>query len=135
MVQQSRKASRRSGDEIAHPLKGNVAVRRGALGVLDADGNAQPGMEAANLTVAGIAMESVDNKGGADGARSASFMRGKDWHFLSNDNADPVTRSHLNQPCYVVDDETVSGSHKGNARSQAGLVRDLGTHGVWVEFI
>ncbi|SDR07711.1 hypothetical protein [Pseudovibrio sp. Tun.PSC04-5.I4] len=135
MVQQSRKASRRTGDQFTHPAKGGVHMRRGGLCVLDAAGFAQPGHEAANLTVAGVAQETIDNRDGADGALSVSVVRGKELHFLSNDSADPVTREHLNKPCYIVDDETVSSSHKGNTRSQAGIIRDLTGSGIWAEFI
>ncbi|WP_057465568.1 hypothetical protein [Pseudovibrio sp. POLY-S9] len=135
MVQHSRKASSRTGDQFAHPAKGDVYMRRGGLCVLGAAGFAQPGHEAANLTVAGIAQETIDNRDGADGALNVPVVRGKDLHFLGNDSADPVTREHLNKPCYIVDDEAVSSSHKGNARSQAGMARDLTGAGVWVEFI
>ncbi|MDD7908554.1 hypothetical protein PUV47_01385 [Pseudovibrio exalbescens] len=135
MVQQSRKASRRSGDEVVHPVKGGEYIRRGALCLLDGDGNAVAGKEVADLTVAGICQETIDNRTGSDGMHRGVFSRGRDLHFLSNDNANPVLRQHLNKPCYVVNDETVSSSHNNNARSEAGIARDVTSSGVFVEFV
>jgi hypothetical protein len=49
---------------------------------------------------------------------------------LNNDGTNPVTRAHINQDCFIVDDETVSSDNTGTSR--AGTVFDVSDAGVWV---
>ncbi|WP_321447355.1 hypothetical protein, partial [uncultured Cohaesibacter sp.] len=100
----------------------------------DATGYALEGYEATDLIVCGLAQANADNSDGADGDISVATMRGKELYRFENDTTDPVTRAHINSSCYIVDSETVSSSSNTDARSVAGIVRDVDDTGVWVEF-
>ncbi len=72
--------------------------------------------------------------GSPDGSTLANVSVGTFW--LDNDPTNPVLQSNLYQLCYVLDDQTVSSSSGGSARSYAGLVTGLdaasGQVQVWV---
>lgn len=133
-MSKSKNVISRTGDLVSAPMKGDVEIKRGHLLVADATGFAQEAHEAPGLKVLGMADDSVSNKDGVDGAKQATARRGKDWYRFDNDIADPVTRAHLQQDCYIVDSETVSSSHNTNARSVAGILRDVDANAAWVEF-
>ncbi len=126
--------SSRKGDQFSHPVKAATKIAAGHLVVLDVTGFALEAHVAPNLIVCGMAEASVDNEEGANGAKRVNCARGTELFRFENDTADPVVRSHINGLCYILDSETVSSSHDTNARSQAGIVRDLDDTGVWVEF-
>lgn len=132
MLSAARNVVRRAGRQVAHPVAAGAIIHRGALVVLDAT-FAKPGFEGAGLTSAGLADATADNAAGSDGAVFVTVSR-DDWFRLRNADADPVGRVHINQPCFVVDDETVAASDGGGTRSPAGIVRDVDDAGVWVEF-
>jgi hypothetical protein len=121
------------GDQTLPYLVGaGKVIHAGALVVLDA-GYAEGGKAAAGLKAVGRANESVDNTGGAAGAKTVTVERGTfRW---DNDGTNPVTQAHVGATAYIVDDHTVSSSHDTNARSAAGIVRGVEAAGVWVETI
>jgi hypothetical protein len=81
-------------------------------------------------------MERVDNTGGADGAKTVTVRRGI-WRYLNSAGADLITRVHIGQDCFLVDDETVALTNGGGTRVLAGRVADVETIGattmVWVK--
>lgn len=108
-------------------MKGSTTAHRGGLAVLDANGFLAPATAAASLTAVGMFDESAVNEG-ADGAAKALVKRGT--FLLKNDVTNPVTRAHIGQDCFIVDDETVSSSATGTSR--AGTVFDITDAGVFV---
>lgn len=111
-------------------MGGGVKIHAGAQVVLSASGFAIPGKTAVGLTYAGRAEESVDNTGGADGAKSVEVIRGSAFKW---DNDGTVTQAHLLKQAYVVDDATVSATDGGGTRSSSGLIVGVDSDGVWVE--
>jgi hypothetical protein len=121
------------GDQTLPYLVGaGKVIHAGALVVLDA-GYAEGGKVGAALKAVGRANESVDNTGGAAGAKTVTVERGTfRW---DNDGTNPVTQAHVGALAYIVDDHTVSSSHATNTRSAAGIIRGVEAAGVWVETI
>lgn len=127
-----RNTPRKDGETIVVPVAANKKIYAGALVAADASGYATPGATATTLTALGRAEESVDNTGGANGAKSVTVRRGV--FLFKNSAGDPVTQAELGKTCYIVDDETVSKSNAGgNTQSVAGKVLGVGSDGVWVE--
>ena len=120
------------GELIGVPMAAGAKIFAGALVVANANGYAEPGKAAANLTYLGRAERAVDNTGGADGAKTALVRRRKAFLF-ANHSADLVTQAELGKTCYIVDDQTVAKTNGGNARSPAGRVLGVDAEGVWVE--
>lgn len=126
-----RSTTERNGDFYVFNVKAGAKIYAGSIVVLDA-GNAKPGVTAAGLVAVGRAEETVDNTGGANGAKTVKVKRGV--YRFENAAADLVAAANIGSPCYVVDDQTVAATHAGNTRSAAGIVRDVDDAGVWVEF-
>ncbi|MBD8890906.1 hypothetical protein [Roseibium litorale] len=132
MLSKMKNIHRRVGRQVAHPVAAGAKIFGGGLVVLEG-GFAKPGYTATNLIAAGMADASADNSSGAAGAITVTVSR-DDWVRVPNDIGDPVTRASINQPCFIVDDETVAATDGGGTRSEAGTVRDLDDGGVWIEF-
>lgn len=110
----------------------DAVIHEGALVVL-AGGLARPGTTATGLVSIGIARETVDNSGGADGAKRVRVERVIS-RFANSAAADAITAAEIGSSCYVVDDQTVAKTNGTNTRSVAGTVFDVDAIGVWVEF-
>lgn len=122
----------KDGELIAVPVAAAKKIFAGALVAANATGFATPGAAATTLTYLGRAEESVDNTGGADGAKSVMVRRGKAFKF-KNAAGDAVTQAELGKICYITDDETVSKTNAGgNTQSAAGKVVGVESDGVWV---
>lgn len=113
-------------------VKANVIIYNGALVVQDA-GVAAPGRTAATLVALGKAESTVDNTGGADGAKRVRIKRGV--HGFNNHSGDPVVAADIGKDCFVVDDETVAKTSAGGTRSVAGKVFSIDGGTVFVDFL
>lgn len=127
-----RNTQRQDADVISVPVAAGAKIYAGALVVANATGYAAPGSKALNLTYLGRADEYMDNTGGADGAVSVRVRR-RNAFYWANSATDAVTQASLGKPCYIVDDQTVSGTNGANTQSAAGVVVGLDANGVWVE--
>lgn len=83
------------------------------------------------LITRGIARDTVDNTTGAAGAKTVAVEAAV--ACLTNSGTNAITRSHIGQPCYWVDDQTVCNSDGASGKSVAGTISDLDSQGVWVE--
>lgn len=120
----------RFGKGYGFPCAADTIVYAGAIVVLNATGFAKGAVAAVGLKGIGRAAETVDNKGGEDGAVKVPVERG----CFSYANAGDITLANVGSPAYAVDDQTVSSSSNTNTRSQVGVIRDVDAQGVWVEF-
>jgi hypothetical protein len=127
-----RNTHRRDGVQFNDPVAANVKIFAGSLYCLNATGYAVPGSTSTTLKARGRAEETVDNTGGAAGAKSVEGRRGL-FQFANSASTDEITRADINAQCYVVDDQTVAKTHATNTRSVAGVIRDVDSGGVWVE--
>jgi len=113
------------------PLAANVKAYKGAAAVIDTasgsktQGFYMPAKAAQGLVPRGRFGETVDNTGGANGAKMVEviFHRKFDVIWWSNDTAAPVTASFRGSDCFFADDQTVSADDTG--RSAAGTVFDV----------
>lgn len=121
------------GDVRSVPLPANGKVWQGSIVALTAAGYAASATAtAANVTI-GRADETVDNTGGANGAKRIKVRRGV-FRFANSAAGDLITLTEVGKDCYVVDDQTVAKTNNAGARPLAGKVFDVDAQGVWVEF-
>lgn len=130
---------------LGHPIADNVKILSGSL-VMQATAGAdagycKPATAATGLIPLGVAEKDYDNTvvGHAAGAFLVTPRQGV-FLFANSAAGDAITASHIGQPCYAVDDNTVAKTAGAGARSVAGIVIavDSGTPGqsqptgVWV---
>lgn len=118
------------GELISVPMAA-VKIFAGGLVAANATGYATPGAVSTALTYMGRAEETVDNTGGAPGAKTVKVRRGKAFKF-ANSGADAVTLASMGKLCYIVDDLTVALTNGNGTRSPAGIVLGVDSDGVWV---
>lgn len=87
--------------------------------------------DVANSRVLGIALETVTG-GAADGAATIDIEEGT-YLFKNSAGADALTVADIDRYCFLTDDETVAALSAGGTRPRAGIVREVGSDGVWVE--
>jgi len=109
----------------------NTKIYQGALVVNNASGYTAQGTTATDLIALGVALEEVDNTGGANGAKKVPYRKGT-WLF-KNDGTHTCDRTHIGKTVYIVDDQTVASTDGTGTRSAAGVCRDVDAQGVWVE--
>jgi hypothetical protein len=74
-LQQPYEAHEREGLIVAYPVKANARIWKGALVCVDNTGYLVPASDTANLRFVGVAFESVDNMGGASGAKRCRVVK------------------------------------------------------------
>lgn len=126
-----RDTKRRDGDIYHRDVAANAVIHAGALVCLNAAGFLVPGSTALNLKADGMARESVDNTGGANGAVKCRVEPGV-YRYANSTGADAITRADIGNDCFIVDDEQVARTNGTNTRSIAGRIRDVDAQGVWV---
>lgn len=65
----------REGLIVAYPVKANAKIWKGALVCIDSTGYLIPASDTANLRFVGVAFESVDNTGGANGDKRCRVVK------------------------------------------------------------
>lgn len=87
--------------------------------------------DVSTMRAVGMFLKSVTG-GAGDGDETVEVEYGT--YLLGNSaGADAITVAHLGRTCFVVDDETVALTSSGGTRPVAGIVREVGSDGVWVE--
>ena len=117
---------------VARPMAAGVKIFEGSLSALTAAGYATPGAVSATLKKPGRARATVDNTGGAAGAKTVEIEYGC-FQFANSAAGDAITAADIGSDCYVVDDQTVAKTNGTDTRSKAGTVFDVDAQGVWVE--
>lgn len=114
------------------PMAANVKVYKGAL-IASTAGFYGPAATGTGKRIVGRATQTVDNTGGAAGAKfvEVHFFFERDLFLLANSGTNAVLAAHRETPCYAEDDQTVGSLATG--MSVAGIVYDVTTEGVWVE--
>lgn len=114
------------------PMKAANRIFGGSLVCIDSTGFAVKGQVSTTLKCVGRAEEQVDNTGGADGALRVPTMSGL-FRFANSTAGDLITLADVDAACFIVDDQTVAKTNGTATRSQAGIIRDVDSGGVWVE--
>lgn len=105
------------------PLKANTKIWKGAMVAVDATGFIVNVTAATGLTCIGVAMRTVDNTGGADGAKSIQVESGMFPMTNSTTASDDVRRQEIGSPVYGVDNQTVGRIATG--RSVVGVLHSF----------
>ena len=128
---QDKRTPWRDGFDFSDPVAAAAVIYQGALVLLDAAGNANPGTLApgAGIYVRGVAIEQANNALGSAGAIAVKTRKGA-FRLLQDGS---VTRANIFGNAYVIDDATVSADGTGG-RVLAGRIVDLDDNGdVWVD--
>lgn len=122
-----RNTPHRRNEVLDFPIKAGATIWRGALVVIDANGDAAPGSTALNLKAVGRAETSS-----ADNPARVRVRRGV-FLFKNSAAGDAIAAGDYGATVYIVDDETVAKTNGGGTRSAAGICRGVDPAGVWVE--
>jgi hypothetical protein len=110
-------------------VKGGVVVYFGALLAVDVNGWIVPASDTGGLKVVGVALESVDNTTGANGAKTVQILTGV---FKFNNAGNAVTQTSMHKDVFVADDNSVTTAAVAAADVKAGTLDAIDTDGVWV---
>jgi len=128
-----RNTARRENRMFVDPVAAAVKIFAGAIVMLDASGNAKPGVTGVGLVARGRAEEQVDNLTGAAGAKAVKVERG----VFAYKSDGTLTRANIGKTVYVVDDQTFAATDGTATRSAGGTLKDLegtgATATAWVE--
>lgn len=114
----------RSGDVAA-----NAIIFLGAVIARNPAGYIVPASDSAGLHVVGIAEQSVDNTGGADGALTVTYSTGVDASLVNDGNVVQAGKGAL---CYALDDQTVTSGAVSAHKVAVGVVTWFSATAVWV---
>ena len=112
---------------FSYPMTAAVKGYAGAMAVLDTAGNCKPGVTAAGLKAVGRFAALADNSLGSATDINAQVKSG----IFRWVNGDTITKAHIGDTAYIVDDQTVSKAASG--KSAAGIIVNVDDFGVWVD--
>jgi hypothetical protein len=96
----------RDGIEIDFPVAANTKIFAGSLVCANTSGYAVPAADTSGLKFLGMALEQMDNTGGANGAKTVRLRRSGNFLF----DAASITQAMVGTSMYVVDDHTIDDS-------------------------
>lgn len=129
-VTAARKTAERDCKQISVPVEEDAVIYKGSMVALNAAGYAVPVTESTALNSAGMAEESVDNTGGADGDVRVTIRYGC-FKWTNGDATDAIVRADIGNNAYGVDNSTVSDV--STSRSIVGTIVDIDDDGgIWV---
>ncbi len=111
------------------PVAAATQIYKGSLVMLNASGDLVPGATATGQTAVGVALQNVDNTGGAAGAERCEVSTAPAGFDTATGGGDDIDGGDIGAVCYIVDDQTVGLTDGGTTRSEAGTVFDIGDSG------
>ena len=102
----------REGLIVAYPVKANARIWKGALVCVDSTGYLVPASDTANLRFVGVAFESVDNTGGANGAKRCRVV--KRGTFVYNRTGAAYTQADIGAIVRAATDNEVAKTSTNN---------------------
>lgn len=127
-----RRVETRKGSERSFPVAANTVIYDGAVVVL-AGGYARPATYATPSLVVGVARQSIDNTGGAAGAKRIEVETGV---FAVENSAAPnaVDLTMVGTAVLFMDDQTVAKTGTSGGVAHTGsTVFDVNAKGVWLK--
>lgn len=103
-LSKDRNTPKKPGNYKALPVAANGKIFAGGLVCSNATGYAVAGSDTAGLHFEGIAQESVDNTGGADGAKTVLVEQ----PVIAQLTAAGMTQADRGKPAFISDDQTVA---------------------------
>ena len=128
-----RTTPRRSQVRVSLLVAAGVILFSGAMVGINASGYAVPAGSGTAVRTLGVCIARADNTTGLAGAIRVMVERST-WQFNNSAGGDAITAAAIGTVCYAVDDNTVALTSNSGARTTAGIVRDVDSAGVWVEF-
>jgi predicted RecA/RadA family phage recombinase len=120
----------REGIEIEFPVAANSKIYSGSLVCANTSGYAVPAADTAGLKFLGVALEQVDNTGGANGAKIVRLRRTGVFEF----DATSVTQAMVGTAMYVKDDHTVDDAAGATNDIKVGeLVKYVADTKGWID--
>jgi hypothetical protein len=120
----------RDGIEIEFPVAANGKIYSGSLVCANSTGYATPAADTAGLKFLGVAVEQVDNNGGAAGAKKVRIRRVGVFEF----DALSISQAMVGNAMYVCDDHTIDDSSGPNNDIRVGiLVKYVSDTKGWVD--
>ena len=120
----------REGIEIEFPVAANSKIYAGSLVCADTNGYAAPAADSPGLRFLGVALEQVDNTGGANGAKTLRLRRTGVFEF----DAASITQAMVGSAMYAVDDHTVDDAADTTNDIKVGtLVKFVATTKGWID--
>lgn len=115
------------------PLAANVKAIKGVMAACTTAGYFQPATGGAGEIVVGFFYETIDNTGGAAGAKVADihFIRERGLVLLANNASAPVTIASRERPISLLDNQTATVATP--TAGEGVRCYDVTTEGVWVE--
>lgn len=99
------------GELISYRVGANVTIHKGALVSVRSDGFAYPSRSGVGSDqFIGVAFESVDNTGGAAGAKSVRVLKRGTYVY----NGSGFSQSSVGQAMYALDDNTLTTTSTNN---------------------
>jgi len=127
---QDRDTPRRDGQTFMPLVAADTRIFAGSIVGMTATGHAVPAGGSDAVGILGVAAEGVDNRNDPEGARFIAVRRGV---FAFKQSGQAITKGHYGKPVTAIDDETVALVTDA-AQLVAGVIRDVNSDGVWVEF-
>lgn len=121
----------RDGRDFSIQAAASKTFHQGALLARDAAGKGTPG--AAATTLRGLGRVKKSAVSGASDVVPVEYERGT-FRYGNSASGDAITTADIGNDCYIVDDQTVAKTDGSSTRSVAGVIRDVDSLGVWVEF-
>ncbi len=121
-----RATARRDSVQFEYPVAASTKIYAGSLVVLDTSGNAEPGTTATGKIAVGVCEELADNSSGSAADINVKVRAGT-FRWV---NSDTITKAHIGDAAYIVDDQTISKASAG--KSAAGTIVEVDALGVWV---
>lgn len=100
-------AARKDGEMVDVPVKGSTTIYKGALVVDLGTGYASVGDDGSGYAFLGVAVETVDNSSGSDGANTVRVYKTGSFKYTMSGGA---TQTNLGIQVFITDDQTVASS-------------------------
>ena len=110
------------------PVAAATQIYKGSLVALNASDELVPGAVSTTLTAVGVALQNVDNTGGAAGDLRCEVSTAPAG-YDSGTAGDAIDGDDIGATVYIIDDQTVGLTDGGATRSVAGTVFDIGDAG------
>lgn len=127
-----RKGDRSTPSIIAVAVAAAADIIQGTLVGLDSSGYLVKADEDSSIRIIGMAEESKDNTDGSNGDLTCNVRMGV-FKWANSAGVDALSRIHVGETCYAVDNQTVGRSSLGGTRPPAGIVVEVESDGVFVE--
>jgi hypothetical protein len=120
----------REGIEVEYPVAADTKIFAGSLVCANASGLAAPAADTSGYRCVGVAMEQVDNLGGADGGKHVRVRRAGVFEF----DAASIAQAMVGNPMYAVDDHTFDDAEGPTNDIKVGqLVKYVSATKGWID--